>query len=108
MRFKFGPIDFTQPSTWRGAAGIAALCGIRLSPELTNQIAIALGAALSAIELFRNENHSPQVKDVAGEQSTTGPHRPVAPVPVPDRLRPSVPSDDDTARNLESPGFGDR
>ena len=118
MRFKFGPIDFTQPSTWRGVAGLAALFGIRLSPELTGQIAIALGAVLSAIELFRNEYSSPPAKAVAGEQSTTGPHRPVAPVPaaVPDpdpdpiplQLRPSVPSDDDTARNLESPGFGDR
>ena len=111
MRFKFGPIDFTQPSTWRGVAGLAALFGIRLSPELTGQIAIALGAVLSAIELFRNEYSSPPAKAVAGEQSTTGPNRPVAPVPavpVPDQLRPSVPSDDDTARNLESPGFGDR
>ena len=56
MRFKIGPIDFTQPSTWRGAAGIAALCGLSLSPDLTYQISIALGAALSAIELFRNED----------------------------------------------------
>ena len=55
MRFKIGPMDFTQPSTWRGAAGIAAVFGISASPELTDQIAIALGAALSAIELFRNE-----------------------------------------------------
>mgnify|MGYP003609762315 CR=1 FL=1 len=113
MRFKFGPIDFTQPSTWRGVAGLAALFGIRLSPELTGQIAIALGAVLSAIELFRNEYSSPHAKAVVGEQSTTGPNRPVAPipaaaVPVPDRLRPSVPSDDDTDRSLEPPGFGDR
>ena len=120
MRFKFGPIDFTQPSTWRGLLGLLSMAGITLSPELVTQIAIVLGAGLSAIELFRNENHSPPAKAVAGEQSTTGPNRPVAPVPaaVPDpdpdpdpiplQLRPSVPSDDDTARNLESPGFGDR
>ena len=55
MRFKLGPIDFTQPSTWRGAAGIIAVFGLSASPELTEQIAIGLGAALSAIELFRNE-----------------------------------------------------
>ena len=55
MRFKFGPIDFTQPSTWRGLLGLLSMAGITLSPELVTQIAIALGAALSAIELFRNE-----------------------------------------------------
>ena len=110
MRFKFGPIDFTQPSTWRGLLGLLSMAGITLSPELVTQIAIVLGAGLSAIELFRNENHSPHAKAVAGEQSTTGPNRPAAPIPaaVPLQLRPSVPSDDDTARNLESPGFGDR
>jgi len=56
MRFKFGPIDFTQPSTWRGIAGGAAVFGLSFSPELTEQIAIALGAFLAAIELFRNEH----------------------------------------------------
>ena len=81
MRFKLGPIDFTQPSTWRGAAGIAALFGISLSPELTHQIAIALGAALSAIELFRNEYAS---------------------------RKASVPAEPATTRNSESAGFGDR
>ena len=60
MRFKIGPADFTQPSTWRGIAGFVAFCGISASPELTNQIAIALGAALSAIELFRNEYARPK------------------------------------------------
>ena len=102
MRFKLGPIDFTQPSTWRGAAGIAALCGISLSPALTEQIAIALGAVLSAIELFRNES---------------APHlAPLPPVvlhstPAADsahRLRQPVSAEAESAASPESPGFGDR
>ena len=52
---KFGPIDFKQPSTWRGIAGLIALFGISASPEFTNAICLALGAVLSAIEIGRNE-----------------------------------------------------
>ena len=102
MRFKIGPIDFTQPSTWRGAAGIAALCGISLSPELTEQIAIALGAALSAIELFRNEHaarSAPLPPIVLHSTPAAGFDR---------RLRQPVPTEPETPHNLESPGFGDR
>ena len=102
MRFKLGPIDFTQPSTWRGAAGIAALCGISLSPALTEQIALALGAVLSAIELFRNEaTPRPAPLPPVVLQST----------PAADsahQLRQPVPAESETARNPESPGFGDR
>ena len=106
MRFKIGPVDFTQPSTWRGAAGIAALCGLSLSPDLTYQISIALGAALSAIELFRNEDaarkeavpslvlHSVPAASAASAAS--------------ERLRQPVSPEPETARNPESPGFGDR
>ena len=102
MRFKLGPIDFTQPSTWRGAAGIAALCGISLSPALTEQIAIALGAALSAIELFRNEaTPCPAPLPPVVLQSV-----PAAVAPV--QLRQPVSAEAETARNPESPGFGDR
>ena len=102
MKFKLGPIDFTQPSTWRGAAGIAALCGISLSPEITEQIAIALGAVLSAIELFRNEAATrPASLPPVVLQST-----PAAVAAV--RLRESLPPEPETARNPESPGFGDR
>ena len=102
MKFKLGPIDFTQPSTWRGAAGIAALCGISLSPALTEQIAIALGAVLSAIELFRNESATrPAPLPPVVLQSTSAA---VAPV----RLRESVSAEPETTRNPESPGFGNR
>ena len=102
MKFKLGPIDFTQPSTWRGAAGIAALCGISLSPELTDQIAIALGAVLSAIELFRNESATHSPRPLAGEglgvrvvDSTTD--------PLTLTLSPKG-----EGTESESPGFGDR
>jgi hypothetical protein len=52
---RIGPIDFTQPSTWRGIAGFAALFGLSASPEFTSAICLALGAVLSAIEIGRNE-----------------------------------------------------
>lgn len=55
MRFKFGLIDLTQSSTWRGIFGFAAAVGMYKNPEFTDQIAIALGAVLSAIEVIRNE-----------------------------------------------------
>ena len=102
MRFKIGPVDFTQPSTWRGAAGIAALFGISLSPDLTYQISIALGAALSAIELFRNEH-------AARKEAVPSLVLPSVPAAVAaDRLRRNLPTDAETARHPESPGFGDR
>ena len=107
MKFKLGPIDFTQPSTWRGAAGIIALCGISLSPALTEQIAIALGAVLSAIELFRNES-------ATRNQSLPPLELQAKPTPFLDaalpnrRLRQPLPAEPDPPRNPESPGFGDR
>jgi hypothetical protein len=52
---KLGPLDFRQPSTWRGLLGLLALGGWALSPALRDQIALALATALSAIELFRDE-----------------------------------------------------
>ncbi len=126
MRFKFGPIDFTQPSTWRGVAGFAALFGIRLSPELTNQIAIALGAALSAIELFRNEDaarHAPlppiELQSVpvavAADRVTVHSPRPLAGEGLGVRVVDSTTdpltltlSPRGEGTECESPGFGDR
>ena len=102
MRFKIGPVDFTQPSTWRGAAGIAAVCGLSFSPELTYQISIALGAALSTIELFRNE-HAARKEAVPSLVL----HR-VPAASAADRLRRNLPTEPQTARHPESPGFGDR
>ena len=105
MRFKLGPMDFTQPSTWRGAAGIAALCGISLSPELTNQIAIALGAVLSAIELFRNEYAARNETPLVLQAQPT----PFLDAALPNRqLLQSLPAELKTPRNPESSGFGDR
>jgi hypothetical protein len=110
MRFKFFGIDFTQPSTWRGAAGIAALCGISFSPDLTNQIAIALGAALSAIELFRNEyasRHAP-LPPIEFQAKPT-PVIPILDGALPNRkLRQPVSAEPATTRNSESSGFSDR
>ena len=103
MRFKIGPVDFTQPSTWRGAIGLAGFFGISLSPELAHQIAMACGAALSAIELFRNE-HAARKEALP---SLVLPSVPAAAVAA-DRLRRNLPTDTETARNPESPGFGDR
>ena len=69
MRLKFGPLDFTQPSTWRGLLGLLALGGVALSPELIDQIAIAFAAAMSAIELFRDEYRT---KAITGPVSPHG------------------------------------
>ena len=102
MRFKIGPVDFTQPSTWRGAIGLAGFFGISLSPELAHQIAMACGAALSAIELFRNE-HAARKEAVP---SLVLPSVPAA--SAAERLRRNLPPDAETARHPESPGFGDR
>ena len=103
MRFKIGPVDFTQPSTWRGAIGLAGLFGISLIPELTHQIAMACGAALSAIELFRNE-HAARKEAVP---SLVLPSVPAA-ASAADRLRRNLPTEPETACHPESPGFGDR
>ncbi len=69
---KLGPVDFAQPSTWRGILGLAAMGGWAISPELRDQIALALGTALAAIEMFRDEYRS----------KSPAP----APVPVPDSV----------------------
>ena len=63
---------------------------------------MACGAALSAIELFRNE-------DAARKEALPSLvlHR-VPAGDAADRLRRNLPTDAETARNPESPGFGDR
>lgn len=113
---KLGPLDFNQPSTWRGLLGLLALGGWALSPELRDQIALALAAALSAIELFRDEYRA---RNASACAPTTGPNR--AADADAERLR--VPTHDaPTQRNpvpaiadtpdLDAPhfpsGFGDR
>lgn len=99
---KLGPLDFRQPSTWRGLLGLLALGGWALSPELRDQIALALAAALSAIELFRDE--------YAARKATLPPialQSPAAPAPPPaepERLR-ALPTESDL---FPPSGFGDR
>ena len=66
-------IDFKQPSTWRGIFGFIALIGFYKNPELTDQIAIALGAALSAIEVFRNERKAVQLPPIELQSVTAAP-----------------------------------
>ena len=99
---KLGPLDFQQPSTWRGLLGFAGLIGWTLSPELRDQIAMALAAALAAIELFRDE--------YAARKATLPPielQNPAAPAPPPaepERLR-ALPTESDL---FPPSGFGDR
>ena len=99
---KLGPLDFKQPSTWRGLLGFAGLIGWTLSPELRDQIALALAAALSAIELFRDE--------YAARKAPVPPlvlQRPAAPAPPP--AEPERLHAPPTASDLFPPsGFGDR
>ena len=110
MRFKLGPIDFTQPTTWRGLIGLAGLAGIKISPELTDPIATACGAALLAIEVFRDERaHSHPALPPIALQSLPAPAAPAAaPDAQPERLRQPVQAEPETAPLPESAGFGDR
>lgn len=45
-----------QPSTLRGIIGLLGVLGVVVSPEQIEAIAVAVGAILAAIEIFRNEN----------------------------------------------------
>ena len=109
---KLGPVDFRQPTTWRGLLGLLALIGWKVSPEFRDQIAVALAAALSAIELFRDEYRT---KAITGTAETTGPNRSMATRldADPDRLRvpsvsPSPTVDSDPDPDNDPAGFGDR
>jgi hypothetical protein len=99
MKTKFLGMDFKQPSTWRGLLGFAGLIGWTLTPGLRDQIALALAAALSAIELFRDEYR--EAKTRGGD-----------PAPVaarPERLRvPAVADTADLDPTDSNSGFGDR
>lgn len=44
-----------EPSTWRGVAGLAAVFGIVISPELADAIMVAGLGVFSLIEVFRKE-----------------------------------------------------
>ena len=96
---KLGPLDFRQPSTWRGLLGFAGLIGWTLSPELRDQIALALAAALSAIELFRDEYR----------EAKTRSSDPAPAAARPERLRvPAVAETADLDPTDSSSGFNDR
>lgn len=99
---KLGPLDFQQPSTWRGLLGLAGLIGWTLSPELRDQIALALAAALSAIELFRDEYAVRKAPVPPIELQN--PAAPAPPPAEPERLR-ALPTESDL---FPPAGFGDR
>ena len=99
---KIGPMDFNQPSTWRGLIGLAAIGGISVSPAIADQIALLAATLIALIEMFRDEDRAKKAP-------------PPAPVMDPDPcmeraadgMRP-VPSEPETARSPESFGFSDR
>ncbi len=102
-----GPIDLTQPSTWRGAAGILAVFGMGISPELTEQIAIALAALLSGIEIFRNEYARPQ--DFNRRESAESADAAFTALPADRQLRPPMPAQAVFTEDLPPPPrFSDR
>lgn len=107
---KLGPLDLNQPSTWRGLLGFASVIGFTLKPELRDQIALALAAALSAIELFRDEYRARNARDLTptATAQTTGPNRAAADAAPAERLR--VLTVAITRPNLTEShsGFGDR
>ncbi len=75
---KLGPVDFTQPTTWRGLLGFVGLLGWTFTPELRDQIALALGTALAAIEMFRDEYRGKSPAPAPTAQPTPDP----VPAPV--------------------------
>ena len=112
---KLGPVDFRQPTTWRGLLGLLALIGWKVSPEFRDQIAVALAAALSAIELFRDEYRANHATAITGTAETTGPNRPMATRLDTDATRLRVPSvspsptvNPDSDPDNDPAGFGDR
>ncbi len=44
-----------QKSTWAGAASLLALVGLKVSPELFNQISVAVIGLIGLYEVVRNE-----------------------------------------------------
>jgi hypothetical protein len=44
-----------EPSTWKGLALLAGVAGVNVSPELLPQIGTAVGAAIGAVDLIRQE-----------------------------------------------------
>ena len=115
---KLGPMDFNQPSTWRGLIGLAAIGGISVSPAIAEQIALLAAALMALIEMFRDEYRK---KPDAPRDAITQ-INPAAPPAeksarasagfdpdaygerVTDRLRPLPPHDDVSS----TAGFGDR
>ncbi len=74
---KIGPIDFKQPSTWRGLLIFLGLVGWKVSPELREQIAVTLGMAMATIEMLRDE-YRQKTKDINITVENTGPNRAMA------------------------------
>lgn len=120
---KIGPMDFNQPSTWRGLIGLAAIGGISFSPALAEQMALLAATAIALIEMFRDEYRTKkptaqsavvtQVNPATPPAAETGAAVPAGFNPdaygerAPDGLR-NVPPEPETPRNPESFGFGDR
>ncbi len=47
-----------EPSTWRGLAVMLGAFGVYANPDAIQQIGTAVGADISAIEIFRRESAS--------------------------------------------------
>lgn len=45
-----------EPSTWRGLAVLLGALGIYANPDAIQQVGIAVGAVVSAVEIFRKES----------------------------------------------------
>lgn len=44
-----------EPSTWRGIVVLAGVLGVAIKPEVADQAATAVAAAVGLIEIFRRE-----------------------------------------------------
>lgn len=61
-----------EPSTWRAIFVLAGLAGYTLSPELQEQIVLAVGACLGVVELIRKEKTNVQPGDAKPAEVNVG------------------------------------
>jgi hypothetical protein len=55
MNFEYVFARLKEPSTWRGLSILLGVIGVYADPAAIQQVGVAVGATISAIEIFRKE-----------------------------------------------------